>query len=173
MRQMSKTKFWRFCMTRPGAGNIHSFNSKLSQGSLKGLVKIPCEHKCRTEHGLGSRSGHERSPESFFFFGSAAHDLYSLWRVQFKSRRHFAIWLHESQGQGRVGSTPGYIRINFQIDCSEYEICVSEPVWSKDSKNVIFSVRYLEIHKNAFWKNDVINGHGFWAICLPKIDIST
>ena len=22
-------------------------------------------------------------------------------------------------------------------------------------------------------KNDIINGHGFWAICLPKIDAST
>ena len=65
-------------MTRPGAGNIHSFNSKLSQGSLKGLVKIPCEHKCRTEHGLGSRSGHERSPESKnIFFSGVRHMIYT------------------------------------------------------------------------------------------------
>ena len=31
-------------------------------------------------------------------------------------------------------------------------VCVSEPVWSKDSKNVIFVVRCLEILKIAVWK---------------------
>ena len=64
----SKVKFWRFCMTKPRAGNIDSFCLKLSQSNLKGLVKIPCEHKCHTKYGSGSRSGHERSPESKILF---------------------------------------------------------------------------------------------------------
>ena len=51
---------------------------------------------------------------------------------------------------------------------------VSEPVWSQDSKNVIFlSERCLEMLKVAVRKNDVISGYGFWAICLPKIDTSS
>ena len=51
--------------------------------------------------------------------GPAAYDLYSLWYVEFKSRRNFAIWLHESQGQGGVEPIPGHIRTNFRIDFSK------------------------------------------------------
>ena len=54
------------------------------------------------------------------------------------------------------------------------KMCVSYTFCSHDSKNVIFiSVRWLEMLNIAIWKNDVIYGYGFWAICLPKIDIST
>ena len=45
---------------------------------------------------------------------------------------------------------------------------------SQDSKNAIFvTVRCLEMLQIAVWKNDIINGYGFCAIYLPKIDIST
>ena len=49
---------------KPRDCNIDSFCSKISESNLKGLVKIPCEHKCHTTYRSGSRSGHERSPES-------------------------------------------------------------------------------------------------------------
>ena len=52
-------------------------------------------------------------------------------------------------------------------------MCDSEPVLSQDSKNVFNSVRCIGMLKIAVSENDVINGNGFRAICLPKIDIST
>ena len=51
-------------------------------------------------------------------------------------------------------------------------MCVSEPVLSQDCKNDIF-MGCLKMLKIALWKNDLIYGYRFWAICLPKIDIST
>ena len=51
---------------KPRVGNIDSFCSKLSQSDLKGLLKIPCEHKCNTKHGSYSRSDHERSRQNSF-----------------------------------------------------------------------------------------------------------
>ena len=34
-------------------------------------------------------------------------------------------------------------------------------------------VQCLEMLKITVWKNDIINGYGFWAVWLPKIDTST
>ena len=49
-------------------------------------------------------------------------------------------------------------------------MCVSEPVWSQDFKNVI-RMYFCAMPRNADnrnLKNDVIHGYGFGAICLTK-----
>ena len=44
-------------------------------------------------------------------------------------------------------------------------MCVPGPIEPQDSENVTFiSVGGLEMLKIAVWKNDVINGNGFWAM---------
>ena len=73
-----------------------------------------------------------------------------------------------------VRSTPVTKGQIFKLVFLDKKRCVSELMWSQDSKNVTFiTVRCLEMLQIAVWKHDVINGYGFWAICLPKIDIST
>ena len=76
----SNVIFLRFCILKPRAGNIDSFCSNISQNSLKGLVRIPCEHKCHSKYGTGSRSGHERSPESIF--AGMQHMIYGIFWTQ-------------------------------------------------------------------------------------------
>ena len=51
---------------------------------------------------------------------------------------------------------------------------VSEAVYSQDSKKCHFYFFAMSINaQNRSLKNDVINEYDFWAICLPKTDIST
>ena len=88
---------------------------------------------------------------------------------KFKNRRHFAIWLHASQRQRRVWSTPGDIKSNFRIHILNKK-WVFLGVWSQESKTVIFIfVRCLEMLKIAVWKYAVINEYGLWAICWSNI----
>ena len=102
----------RFCMMKPRAGNIDSFYLKLRQSKLKGLMKIPCDHKWHTKYGSGSRSRH-KMPRHVTkghqkpFFGHAAHDLSSLLHVEFKNRSHLQsdpmqVNDRERSGQPRV-----------------------------------------------------------------------
>ena len=49
-------------------------------------------------------------------FSGAAHDLWSLFNVEFKNWSHFAIWPYASQRQRRVRSTSDHIMSNFRID---------------------------------------------------------
>ena len=53
-------------------------------------------------------------------------------------------------------------------------MCASEPVWSHNSKNIIFiSVRCLEMLKIAIWKMTSSTDTVFGLYFLPKIYIST
>ena len=95
--------------------------------------------------------------------------IYGHFSRKFKNRRHFAIWLHASQRQRRVWSTPGHIKSNFRIHILNKK-WVFLGVWSQESKTVIFIfVRCLEMLKIAVWKYAVINEYGLWAICSSNI----
>ena len=95
--------------------------------------------------------GHKRSSESKILFGHAPDDLWTLLHAEFIHRSHFAIWLHASQRQGRVGSTPGHIRSKFRF--FEYKNVCSKPVWSQDSKNAfLFLCNAQKFIKSQFEK---------------------
>ena len=76
MGSYRNVKFWRFCMMKPRAGNIDSFCSKLSPSNLKGLVKMPCEHKCHTNYVKVRWRKVTKIKEIFFRY--AAYDLWSI-----------------------------------------------------------------------------------------------
>ena len=115
-------------------------------------------------------NGHERSPKS-----KKNRTCLTWYMVYFARRIRKSKPLCNltpckpttEKGQVNLGSH----KFNFLIGVFE-KICVSDPVCSLDSKNITFSVRNLEMLKIAVWKNDV-HRFGFWAICLPNIDIST
>ena len=78
--------------------------------------------------------------------------------------------VNDREGWGQPRVTKSQV---FELIFSN-KTCVSEPVSSQDSKNVIFvSVRCLQMLQITVWKNEAINGYGFCAIYLPEIDIST
>ena len=137
-------------------------------------MKIPCKHKCHTKYGSRSRSGHERSPKSKIPFRTCRTCfIVTFSRRIKKNRSHFGIWLHASQQQRWVRSTLGHMRSNFWFFL-KYKMCFSEPVWSQDSKKCNFYCCAMSKNaQNRSLKNDVINGYRFWAMCLPKIDMST
>ena len=128
-------------------------------------------------YGSRSMSGHRKSPESKILF-RACNTWFIVtfaWRIQ-KSKPfcNLTQWTATTD-RGQVSPVHlGHIRPSFCNVFFEYTMHDSEPVWSQDSKNVLFlSVLSLEMLEIAVWKNDIINGYGFWAMCLPKMDIST
>ena len=152
-------------MTKPRVGIIDSFCSKLGQSSLKGLVKIPCEHKCHTKRGSGSRSGHEMS-----------------WKVtriknSFSGMRHMTYSptpRRDRERQRRVGSITGHIRSKVRIVFFlNKKICVSQPAWSQNSKKnvILFLCDVYKCSKSSQfekWRHPRIR---FLGCMFAKIDI--
>ena len=109
------------------AGNIDSFCLKLSQSNVKRLLKIPCEHKCHTKYGSGSKSGHDISPKSEFF-GHAAHDLWSHFARKIKKSKPFGN-LTPCKSTAKEGRfNPGSFKGKFSNLCFWIKMGVSEPV---------------------------------------------
>ena len=141
-------------MTKPTAGNIDSFCSKLGQSNLKGQVKIPCEHKCHTKYGSGSRSGHQRSRK---FTRIKNIFLCGTWFIfTFESRiqklRPFCnlTQCKSTAEKGRV--TPRLHEIK-SSNCFFDKKLVFEPVRCQVSKKCHFiSIRCLQMLKIKVWK---------------------
>ena len=112
-------------MTKPRAGNIDSFCSKLGQSNLKGLMKIPCEHKSHTKHGPGSTSGYERSRKVTGIknsFSSMRHMIYSRF-CTYNSKIEAMLQadtMHDNnrEGSGQPRLTQGQI---FELSCFRKE----------------------------------------------------
>ena len=149
------------------AGNIDSFCWNISQNSLKGLVKIPCEHKCHSKYGSGSRSGHERSPESFFRACSTWFMVFFERRIQNSKPFSNLTPCKSTTGKGQVN--PGSKKVKFSN-------------WYFRIKNACFWTSLISGFQNVHFyfcaksknaqnhclKSDVINEYGFGAICLQK-----
>ena len=125
-------------------GNIDCFCSKLGQSSLKGLLKIPCEHRCHTKYGSGQglvRKGHEWSPNSKFIFTQACGTCFV---VNFASRIHksrpFCNLTYWKSATEKIQVNPGSHKIKFSHWHFLKKICVYEPDWSQDAKNAIFGI---------------------------------
>ena len=112
-------------MTKPRAGNIDSFCSKLGQSNLKGLMKIPCEHKSHTKHGSGSTSGYERSRKVTGIknsFSSTRHMIYNRF-CTYNSKIEAMLQadtMHDNnrEGSGQPRLTQGQI---FELSCFRIE----------------------------------------------------
>ena len=142
---------------KPKTGNIDYFWSKLTQSNMKGLLKIPCVHKCHTKYGSGSMSGHKRSRKVTKFKNSflGMRHMFSRHFCTYNSKIEAILQSDPKKVNDREGSAQpsGHKRLNFQIGIFEPKRCVSEPVWSQDSKKVIFiTVRYLKMLQITVWK---------------------
>ena len=114
-----------------------------------------------------SRSGHERSPVPKIFFSGMPHMIYSHF-CMYNSKVEAILQSDSMQVNNREGSGQHRVTLGQIFD---YYCMRNLFFWTSlisDSKNVIFYVRCLEMLKIVVWKNDVINGYGFWALCLPK-----
>ena len=75
----------------------------------------------------------------------------------------------KGQGQGHPRSSSGQKRSDFENQQFLFKTYLSCPVFSQDSKNVIyFDVRQLEMPKNAIQKSDVITFTWFLGHCTAK-----
>ena len=185
-------------MVKPRGGNIDGFCSKPSQGNLKRLVKMPREHKCHTKYGSGSSSGYERSRKvtriKHSFLGMrrmisshictenskiesdqklcTSSEFRLFWLIDIKiDSDYFVIWINAVQRQRRVGSTP--VTKDKMLDYFRIKMCVSEPLWSQNSKSDIFAVRCTECSKSQFGKKWSHQRIRFLGYIFAKITTST
>ena len=156
---------------KPRAGHIDRFCSKLSQINLKRLVKIPCEHTCHTKD--GPRSGHERSPKSKILFRACSTWFTVTFARRIQKSKPFLIWPHASHRQKRVRSTRVMWGQIFEQLFSNKNARLSTNLISGFQKCHFYFCAMSRNAPNRSSKNGVINGYGFWARYLPKIDVST
>ena len=161
---MSNGKFRRFCIMKPGAGNIDRFCSKLSQSNLKWLVKIPYEHKYHTKYRSVSRSGHgghERSPNSKILSRAGClWFIFTFARIIQKSKPFCNLTPCKSTTEkGQVNLVSHKVKFSkwhLQM-CAFLNQC-----YRRIPKMSFFiSAPRLEMLKIAVRKNGVINGYGF------------
>ena len=161
-------------MTKHIVGNVDSFCSKLDQISLKGLAKIPCEHKCHIKYGSVSRADHERSWKVTRIknsFSGMRHMFIVTFARRIQKSRPFCNLIPCKPTTEMSGSHNVKFSICFFFRIKLY---ASEPVWSQDSKSAIFiSVRCLEMLKIAIWKMTSSTDTAFALYVCQKIDIST
>ena len=142
-------------------------------------MKIPCEHQCHTKYGSGLRAGHERprrSPKSKIYFRAC----YTWFIVDFarriqKSRPFRNLTPYTSiteKGQVNLGSHKVKFSNSFFPKMKKNVFFWTSQISGFDKCHFYFCDSVIEILKIAVWTSDVINGYGFCAICLPKIETS-
>ena len=116
-----------------------------------------------------SRSGQVRSPKWKCCISVVRHMFYGSFGTQ-NTMVAFIFRFDPRKGQYKVKL--GQKRSNFQNQNFHLKTCLSCPVLSQDSKNVIyFYVRQLEMPKIAFQKVTSSPLPGFLTIAQPKIKI--
>ena len=151
----SKAKFWRFCMMKPRTSNTDCFCWKLTQSNMKGLLKIPCEHKYHTKYGSGSRSGHKghvSSPNSKILLRACGTCFLSTLTGRIKNRSYFAIWpkkVNDSEGSGQL---PSHIRSNFEIGLLNKKVVFLNQFDLRIPKMSFSTVLCLKMLRIAIWK---------------------
>ena len=98
----------------------------------------------------------------------ATHILRVIWDEEYDGDIHFYVWLKERSIWGQTSQ----IMSNFPNQNFLLETCLSCPVSSQDSKNVIyFNVKELGMQKIAFQIVTSWPLPGFLTIAQPKIKI--
>ena len=103
-------------MMKPRTRNIDCFCSKLIQSNMKGLLKIPCEHKCHTNYRPGEgqvTKDHERSPNSKTLFRACGACFLGTFARRIRKSKPFCNLTPKSQRKRRIRSTPGSHEVKF------------------------------------------------------------
>ena len=126
-------------MMKPRTGNIDCFCSKVTQSNMKGLLKIPCEHKCHTKHGSGSMSGHKRSRKVTKFKNSFLdmRHMFSRHFCTYNSKIEAILQSDPKKVNDREGSgqSSGHKRSNFQIRIFEPKNMCFETIFISGFQN--------------------------------------
>ena len=162
---------------KPRTVNIDSFCSKLSQSNLKGLFKMLCEHKCHTKYGSGSRSGHERSPDSKMIFLACGTRFMVTFARRIQKSRPFCNLTPGKSATEKSQVNPGSFKVKFSNQHFwTKHVCFWTSLLSRFPKchdHFCGMTRNAQNRSCKNWRKKCKKRMRFCAICLPKIDIST